>query len=303
MRLKVQLKPKFGVAFLVMSTVAINGYSSIAAEDINGRMGAESPAVVAASDDLSGKITGLAFDERWGSAPLGFAGASVDTAPIALPYLGTDRGNYRDSVKNVSPRTQPLSVPNTPTQQAPSRATAPSIPDCGPSPFEPAEIEQLVRETARRHGVDEDYAAAIAWTESKFDRSRNSDAGARGPMQLMPAAAARFGVHDVCDPVSNIDGGVRYLRVLLEEFKNPLLAAAAYNSGEGRIYEHGGIPPFQETVAYVAKVLNRQIGVAMPTPRRKKQSTPSPVASAPGEPTGVIPHEKRGKFVGGVMHF
>jgi hypothetical protein len=91
--------------------------------------------------------------------------------------------------------------------------------------------------------------------------------------------------------------------VLLEEFKNPLLAAAAYNSGEGRIYEHGGIPPFQETVAYVAKVLNRQIGVAMPTPRRKKQSTPSPVASAPGEPTGVIPHEKRGKFVGGVMHF
>jgi hypothetical protein len=180
-----------------------------------------------------------------------------------------------------------------------------SVPECGPSPLTPEEIKSLVEQAARRHQVDALFATAITWAESKFDRSRNSDKGARGPMQLMPDTAERFGIRDVCDPASNIEGGVKYLRVLLDEFQNPLLVAAAYNAGEGRIYEYGGVPPFRETVEYVAKVVNYQLGVTMPAPKKKlvaggRRSAP---VMASETQSGVIAVKKTGTFVGGVMHF
>ncbi|MDX0060717.1 transglycosylase SLT domain-containing protein [Sinorhizobium meliloti] len=178
--------------------------------------------------------------------------------------------------------------------------------DCGPSPLSPKEVKSLVVETARKYRVDEVFATAIAWTESGFDQSRNSPKGARGPMQLMPATAARFGVTDICDPAENIEGGMKYLRFLLDEFQNPLLVAAAYNSGEQRIYQHGGIPPFQETVGYVAKVVNYQLGLPMPAAKGKARPAAAPQAVSDASDSGdagVIAVKKTGKFVGGVMHF
>ncbi|WP_164850578.1 lytic transglycosylase domain-containing protein [Sinorhizobium medicae] len=178
--------------------------------------------------------------------------------------------------------------------------------ECGPSPFSPEEVKSLVVQTARKYRVDEVFATAIAWAESGFDQSRNSPKGARGPMQLMPATAARFGVTDICDPAENIEGGMKYLRFLLDEFQNPLLVAAAYNSGEQRIYQHGGIPPFQETVGYVAKVVNYQLGLPMPTATGKARPAAAPQAVSDASDSGdagVIAVKKTGKFVGGVMHF
>lgn len=172
---------------------------------------------------------------------------------------------------------------------------------CGPSLLSQAEIRGLVIETARRHLVDEDLAVAVATVESDLDQVRNSPQGARGAMQLMPETAARFGVTDACDPETNIDGGIRYLRVLLEEFQNPLLALAAYNAGEGRIYEYGGIPPFPETVGFVAKVVNHQLGLPMPTSGERGAERVG-TGSAQVE-TGVITTRSRGEWVGGVMHF
>lgn len=178
------------------------------------------------------------------------------------------------------------------------------INECGPSPNTPDEIKLMVAETARRHGVDEGLAIAITWAESRFDLDRNSPKGARGPMQLIPGTAVRFGVTDSCDPAQNIEGGVKYLRFLLDEFQNPLLVAAAYNSGEGRIYEYGGVPPFQETVNYVAKVVNFQLGLPMPAGKRKAGNVVRDVAANTNDGgAGVIAVQKSGKFVGGVMHF
>lgn len=179
------------------------------------------------------------------------------------------------------------------------------VKSCGPSPLSADEIRSLVVQTAHKYSVDEVFATAIAWAESGFDQSRNSPKGARGPMQLMPATAARFGVKDVCDPAQNIEGGMKYLRVLLDEFQNPLLVAAAYNSGEQRIYEHGGIPPFQETVGYVAKVVNYQLGLPTPAARSKSRKAADQVASDARDSgdAGVIAVKKTGAFVGGVMHF
>jgi hypothetical protein len=178
--------------------------------------------------------------------------------------------------------------------------------ECGPSPLSPEEVKSLVVQTARKFRVDEVFATAIAWAESGFDQSRNSPKGARGPMQLMPATAARFGVKDICDPAQNIEGGMKYLRFLLDEFQNPLLVAAAYNSGEQRIYQHGGIPPFQETVGYVAKVVNYQLGLPMPSANGKARPAAAPQAVSDASDSGdagFIAVKKTGKFVGGVMHF
>ena len=166
------------------------------------------------------------------------------------------------------------------------------VPECGPSPVEPIGIKTMVQQAAIRHGVDPGFAVAIVANESNFDRDRNSPKGARGPMQLMPETADRFDVGDVCDPVANIDGGVRYLRTL---------AAAAYNAGEHRIYEYGGIPPFAETVSYVAKVVNHQLGLEMPS-HRKKARRPSATAEETPD-VGVVAPKRTGTFVAGVMHF
>jgi soluble lytic murein transglycosylase-like protein len=167
-----------------------------------------------------------------------------------------------------------------------------------------AEIASLVVATANLHGVDPDFALAVATAESRLDRFRNSPKGARGPMQLMPATAERFGVGDICNPAANVDGGVRYLRELFDTFANPLLVAAAYNAGEGRIREYGGIPPFPETLGFVAEVINHQLGLpetAASDLRPTVRSSP-PIHSSVPE-AGVITTTERRQWVGGVMHF
>lgn len=209
-----------------------------------------------------------------------------DAATMIGGYINTDTSLIGDSERVLSTSSNPVDA---------------NVLECGPSPVEPAGIKVLVEEAANRHGVDPGFAVAIVATESDFDRNRNSPKGARGPMQLMPATATRFDVDDVCDPVSNIDGGVRYLRTLLDEFGNPLLVAAAYNAGEQRIHEYGGIPPFAKTVSYVAKVVNHQLG--LPMPAAKKAAGPPSVAEHGTREVGVIAPRKTGSFVAGVMHF
>ncbi len=97
---------------------------------------------------------------------------------------------------------------------------------------------------------------AVIAIESAGRTDAISSAGAQGLMQLIPATAARFGVADSMDPEANIAGGVTYLDWLLDEFgRDPVLALAGYNAGEGAVREHQGVPPYAETRAYVPKVL------------------------------------------------
>lgn len=175
--------------------------------------------------------------------------------------------------------------------------------ECGPSPATSVEIKRLVTDAARRHKVDAGLAIAIVTAESRLDRLRNSPKGARGPMQLMPETAKRFGITDICDPEENIDGGVRYLRALVDEFRNPMLVAAAYNAGEGRVREHGGIPPFRETVGYVAEVLNLQMGLEKPGPTGREGAASARYGQPASSVSGVITLRERRQWIGGVMHF
>ncbi|MBP2238762.1 hypothetical protein J2Z31_005303 [Sinorhizobium kostiense] len=265
------------------------------------------------------------FDERWRGSEKEFVlGADgvvkqqdavqnkADNSPHdfgGLHHIDAGLSNFAPS-NNVPNRVDEPQVPTGSIQQIGAfrqiNDNTIDVYECGPSPLSPEEVKSLVVQTARKYRVDEVFAAAIAWAESSFDQSRNSPKGARGPMQLMPATAARFGVTDMCDPAQNIEGGMKYLRFLLDEFQNPLLVAAAYNSGEQRIYQHGGIPPFQETVGYVAKVVNYQLGLPMPSAKGKARPAAAPQAvsdASDSRDAGVIAVKKTGKFVGGVMHF
>ncbi|MEO5677178.1 MAG: lytic transglycosylase domain-containing protein [Usitatibacter sp.] len=115
----------------------------------------------------------------------------------------------------------------------------------------------IIENASRAHGVDAALVHAVISAESGYNPGAVSRAGARGLMQLMPDTARRFGVQNIMDPSENIQGGVRYLRVLMQLFNgNMELAVAAYNAGENAVIRHGHqIPPYAETVHYVPKVL------------------------------------------------
>lgn len=115
-------------------------------------------------------------------------------------------------------------------------------------------IAGKITSAAEQHGVDPDFALKIAHAESGLNPNATSPKGAHGVMQLMPDTAKGLGVnpHDVDQ---NIDGGVRYIKQLSDKYNgDKSLIAAAYNAGPGAVDQHGGVPPFPETQAYVQKV-------------------------------------------------
>ncbi|WP_348631603.1 lytic transglycosylase domain-containing protein [Mesorhizobium sp. M1C.F.Ca.ET.187.01.1.1] len=267
-----------------------------------------------ATDAVDAAISQI-FDTRWGTRGGDYVlredgVVAPEKTPKKDRQAATHIGALKRAYTTEGGTTDDTIMGNLPTGQITQNVLAnadqdstPSVQACGPSPLSPSEIKKLVVDAARRHKVDEVFATAIAWAESGFDQTRNSDKGARGPMQLMPAIAERFQVEDICDPEQNIEGGMKYLRVLLDEFQNPLLVAAAYNSGEQRIYEYGGIPPFRETVGYVAKVVNYQLGLPMPAAKAKPKASGTIADGGENGDVGVIAVKKTGKFVSGVMHF
>lgn len=115
----------------------------------------------------------------------------------------------------------------------------------------------LIDATARQYRLVPELLHAVIRTESAYDPSAVSSAGAIGLMQLMPGTAARYNVSDIWDPADNLRGGAAYLRDLLQMFDQDLrLALAGYNAGENAVIKSGWqIPPYPETQQYVRKVL------------------------------------------------
>jgi soluble lytic murein transglycosylase-like protein len=118
--------------------------------------------------------------------------------------------------------------------------------------------DDLITRASEKYLVDSALVKAIIKAESNFNHRAVSPVGARGLMQLMPATAASLQVKDSFHPETNIDGGVRYIRYLMNLFKGNLpLVLAAYNAGENAVIRHNNrIPPYPETQTYVKRVLN-----------------------------------------------
>ena len=119
----------------------------------------------------------------------------------------------------------------------------------------PTALTNMVDRIAERHDVDRDLVHSMIRAESNYNPVAVSNKGALGLMQLVPSTARRFGVSNSFNPAENVDGGVRYIKYLLDRYNGDhRLALAAYNSGEGTVKRYGGVPPFQETRDYVYRV-------------------------------------------------
>lgn len=117
-------------------------------------------------------------------------------------------------------------------------------------------FEDFIVSASARHSIDPDLIRAVIKTESDFNSNARSPKGAMGLMQLMPDTARQHNVLDAYDPLDNIEGGVRHLRLLLSRYRGNLeLSLAAYNAGINAVERHGGIPPYAETRQYVRRVL------------------------------------------------
>ncbi len=114
----------------------------------------------------------------------------------------------------------------------------------------------IIMRAAKRHAVDPALVKAIIMAESGYNARAVSEKGASGLMQLMPRTAEALGVEDALDPENNVNGGVKYVRNLLDQFNDNIkLAVAAYNAGVSKVKEHQEVPHIKATQAYVKKVL------------------------------------------------
>jgi soluble lytic murein transglycosylase-like protein len=132
----------------------------------------------------------------------------------------------------------------------------------GPSPaafankIPAANLDDVVNEASGRYRLDPDLVTSVIKAESGFNVRAVSPKGAQGLMQLMPGTASGLGVSNAFDPQANVEGGTKYLRELLERYNFDLVKAlAAYNAGPQRVEQFGGVPPYYETRAYVARVV------------------------------------------------
>lgn len=163
------------------------------------------------------------------------SGGEMEVEAALVASVGPDEVPYPEPVDTTD---VPAAAP------APLRTAVPIV-----SPV----YDPIIRRLSAEHGVDPTIVRAVIQVESAYQPKARSRKGAVGLMQVMPATGRQYGIRNLWDPTSNIRAGVTHLRTLLDRY--PLaLALAAYNAGEGAVDRFAGIPPFPETVDYVARV-------------------------------------------------
>jgi soluble lytic murein transglycosylase-like protein len=145
----------------------------------------------------------------------------------------------------------------TATYKGPVIASAEGVRPLTPAPARGTPVTAAITNAAARHALAQDLIQAVAWQESRMRQDAVSPKGARGVMQLMPATAANLRVNPD-DMASNVDGGAAYLARMLDRFDGDIVKSlAAYNAGPEAVERYHGVPPYPETQAYVAAVLDR----------------------------------------------
>jgi hypothetical protein len=156
------------------------------------------------------------------------------------------------------------------------------------------DLNDVVNSASGRYRLDPDLVNSVIKAESGFNVRAVSPKGAQGLMQLMPGTAAQLGVPNAFDAQANVEGGTKYLRELLERYDFDLVKAlAAYNAGPQRVEQFGGVPPYYETRAYVARVVkdfnkkkaaqekaSQQAAASTPASKKSSKKTSAHVSAA-----------------------
>jgi Transglycosylase SLT domain len=179
----------------------------------------------------------------------------------------------------VAPKVVTAEDPNQPEAMSP--APAPGV----------NSLSDMIDSIAAKHDVEAPLVHSVIKAESNYNPLAVSPKGAQGLMQLIPSTARRFGVENTFNPQQNIEGGVKYLKFLMELYHNDYVKViAAYNAGEAAVTKYGGIPPYAETRNYVY-----QVGKNLQTARKvaeiknavPKPETPKPAVANPDQPRSI----------------
>lgn len=233
-----------------------------------------------------------------------------DSGYIEIPTDQIDRFEA-----DTAPAARPASLSRVEVKP-PLPTPPPTMPLAQATAISRTELNSMVAGASERHQIDPDFINSVIRAESGFHSNAVSKKGAQGLMQLMPGTASQLGVSNAFDPNSNVEGGTKYLRELLEKYNyDPVKALAAYNAGSSRVDKYHGVPPYYETQAYIARIIrdyNRQKIAENPglvkkstshtslhtsqksaaTPKSARaQSSPTPLKSAsqrPNDPKAAI---------------
>jgi soluble lytic murein transglycosylase-like protein len=203
-------------------------------------------------------------------------------------YLAADDSSFTDvPTAEITGYEEDLLLPlPAPAETNGSIASAGS-PKFGSAPA----LNEVVNSASAAYHLDPDLVNSVIHAESGFNPRAVSPKGARGLMQLMPSTASQLGVHDAFDPETNVEGGSRYLRELLEHYNFDLVKAlAAYNAGPERVEQYQGVPPFRETRAYVARIVHEYNTKKIAQEKEAKQKT---VAARSANKASVPTHRVR----------
>jgi soluble lytic murein transglycosylase-like protein len=165
-------------------------------------------------------------------------------------YLSADESSFTDvPTEEITGYEKDLFLPS-PANSGTAHAAPGSAKSAAP-------LNEVVNSASATFHLDPDLVNSVIHAESGFNAHAVSPKGARGLMQLMPGTANQLGVSNAFDPQTNVEGGSRYLRELLERYNFDLVKAlAAYNAGPERVEQYQGVPPFSETRAYVARIVH-----------------------------------------------
>jgi soluble lytic murein transglycosylase-like protein len=205
---------------------------------------------------------------KFGIATILLAVACLSTSAAEMATLRNgfairhERHEVRDTVTRLYLSQATENYVDVPTSEISSfeeviqRLAPAPVPVPVPDPSPAMDLDAMVSAASSRNNVDPDLIFSVIRAESGFNPNAISRKGAQGLMQLMPETAARLGVQNAFDPADNVEGGTLYLGQLLMRYHNDLpLALAAYNAGPERVEQYQGVPPYQETRVYVARII------------------------------------------------
>ncbi|HVP06717.1 MAG TPA: transglycosylase SLT domain-containing protein [Candidatus Acidoferrum sp.] len=213
----------------------------------------------------------------------------------------TDKNVETEGSKKQTPIPLPMKAHRTPialpkTTYKIQTHAAPSVPatkvsESGSHDSILQKFGQHIDEAARKNDLDSSLIVSVIRAESGGNEKAVSKAGAKGLMQLVDSTAQDYGVKNSFDPEENIHAGSRFLKHLLDRYKDLGLALAAYNAGPANVDKYGGIPPFKETQDFVTKVkgfIERAAGAISGTPAKEQKASVDTKDAGIGTPTDRI---------------